>query len=91
MKRGAELGVLPGLPGLAQLHGRTFAPKSYGLGAKGFLINPLPGVLAGAAMWSKASDASAVFVTIGAGSGKPVSKELNQLGGLLVGAFGMKS
>jgi hypothetical protein len=41
-------------------------------------------------MWSKPSSASAVFVTIGAGSSRPVSKELNQLGGLLVGAFGMK-
>jgi hypothetical protein len=41
-------------------------------------------------MWSKPSSASAVFVTIGAGSSRPVPKELNQLGGLLVGAFGMK-
>lgn len=90
IKNGDGLAVLPGLPGLAQFHARTFAPKNYGLGAKGFLTNPLPGVLAGAAMWSKAADASAVFVTIGAGSSRPVSKELNQLGGLLVGAFGMK-
>src|SRR5580765_5252611 len=90
IKNGDGLAVLPGLPGLAQFHPRTFAPKSYGLGSTGFLVNSLPGVLAGAAMWSKASDAKAVFVTIGAGSGRPVSKELNQLGGLLVDAFGMK-
>jgi hypothetical protein len=90
VKNADGLAVLPDLPGLAHFHGRTFAPKSYGLAAKGFLVNPLPGVLAGAAMWSKAADASAVFVTIGAGSSRPVSKELNQLGALLVGAFGLK-
>jgi hypothetical protein len=91
VKNADGLAVLPGLPGLARFHTRTFAPKTYGLGAKGFLTNPVPGVLAGAAMWSKASDASAVFVTIGAGAGKPVANELNQLGAALVGAFGMKS
>lgn len=90
IKNGDGLAALPGLPGLAQFHPRTFAPKSYGLGSTGFLVNSLPGVLAGAAMWSKASDAKAVFVTIGAGSGRPVSKELNQLGALLVSAYGMK-
>jgi len=91
IKNGDGLAALPGLPGLAHFHPRTFAPKSYGLGSSGFLVNSLPGVLAGAAMWSEASDAKIVFVTIGAGSGRPVSKELNQLGGLLVDAFGMKS
>jgi hypothetical protein len=91
IRNGDGLAALPGLPGLAQFHPRTFAPKSYGLGSSGFLVNSLPGVLAGAAMWSKASDTKIVFVTIGAGSGRPVSKELNQLGGLLVDAFGMKS
>jgi len=90
VKNADGLAVLPDLPSVSKSHARTFAPKSYGLGAKGFLANPLPGVLAGAAMWSKPSSASAVFVTIGAGSSRPVPKELNQLGGLLVGAFGMK-
>lgn len=84
------LAVLPDLPGLAQFNGRNFTPKSYGLGAKGFLVSPLPGVTAGAAMWSKPSQARAVFVTVGAGAGRSVTKELNQLGASLTGAFRMK-
>jgi hypothetical protein len=80
---------LPNLPGLARLHARSFKPKTFGIGAKGFLANPLPGVDAGAALWWKASAAEVAFVSIGAGARRPLVRELNQLGELIVGAFGM--
>jgi hypothetical protein len=41
-------------------------------------------------MWWKASEGEIVFVAIGAGSGRPVQAELNNVGKLLVNAFGMK-
>lgn len=86
---GAGVPVLPGLPGAARNSVRAFKPKSFKIGARGVLANPLPGVTAGGAFWWKASEAEAVFVSIGAGGRRPVVKELNQLGFLVVGGFGM--
>jgi hypothetical protein len=80
---------LPNLPGLARLNVRSFKPKTFGIGAKGLLATPLPGVSAGAALWWKASEAEAAFVSIGAGARRPLVRELNQLGAEIVGAFGM--
>ncbi|MDX6413912.1 MAG: hypothetical protein QOH23_1322 [Gaiellaceae bacterium] len=80
---------LPNLPGLARLNVRSFKPNAFGIGAKGFLANPLPGVAAGGALWWKASEAEVAFVSIGAGARRPLVREINQLAGLIVGAFGM--
>jgi hypothetical protein len=80
---------LPNLPGLARLNVRSFKPKTFGIGARGILSNPLPGVGAGAALWWKASEAEAAFVSIGAGARRPLVREINQLGALIVGGFGM--
>jgi hypothetical protein len=84
-----SISKLPSLPGLARVNARTFTPKTFGIGAKGFLANPLPGVSSGGALWWKASEAEAVFVSIGVGGRRPIVKELNQLGALVSGAFGM--
>jgi hypothetical protein len=89
VKNGAGIPALPGLPNAAQYNVHAFKPKKYGLGARGVLAQPLPGVTAGGAMWWKASEGEVVFVSIGAGSGRPVQAELNKVGALLVGAFGM--
>jgi hypothetical protein len=89
IKNGAGVVNLPGLPNAARYNARAFTPKTYGNGARGVLAQPLPGVVAGAAMWWKASEGEIVFVAIGAGSGRPVQSELNKVGALLVGAFGM--
>lgn len=80
---------LPTLPGLARFQARNFTPKTFGIGAKGFRATPLPGVSAGAALWWKASDAEAAFVSIGVGARRPLVREINQLGAVIVGAFGM--
>jgi hypothetical protein len=89
IKNGAGVVNLPGLPNAARYNARAFTPKKYGFGARGLLAQPLPAVVAGAAMWWKASEGQIVFVAIGAGSGRPVQSELNKVGALLVGAFGM--
>lgn len=89
VKNGGGVGNLPGLPRAAQYNVHAFKPMTYGLGARGVLAQPLPGVAAGGAMWWKASEGEAVFVSIGAGSGRPVQAELNKAGHLLVNAFGM--
>src|SRR5690242_19844033 len=89
VKNGVNVVNLPGLPNAARYNARAFTPKKYGLGARGMLAQPLPGVAAGAAMWWKASAGQIVFVTIGAGSGRAVKSELNMMGALLVGNFGM--
>jgi hypothetical protein len=89
VKSGGGIAKLPDLPNAAQTNTRAFTPKAYGMGAKGVLSQPVPGVVAGGAMWWKASEGEIVFVAIGAGSGRPVQAELNQVGKLLVGEFGM--
>lgn len=86
VKHGGGIAELPGLPHAAQFQTHAFTPKKYGNGARGVLTQPIPGVVAGAAMWWKASEGQIVFVAIGA-SGRPVQSELNKVGALLVGAF----
>ncbi len=89
VKSGAGVASLPGLPHAAQLQVHAFKPKAYGIGARGVLARPVPGVAAGGAMWWRASKGEAVFIAIGAGSGHSVPSELNRAGQLLVNAFGM--
>jgi hypothetical protein len=89
VKHGGGVVSLPGLPNAAQYNVRAFKPKTYGIGARGVLAQPLPGVAAGGAMWWKASEGEVVFVAIGAGSGHSVTSELNRAGQLVAGAFGM--
>jgi hypothetical protein len=89
VKHGAGITLLPGLPHAAQYQVQAFSPKTYGIGARGVLARPLPGVGAGGAMWWKASEGEVVFVAIGAGSGHSIPTALNRAGQLLTGAFGM--
>ena len=89
VKHGAGIAVLPDLPNAAKAQVRAFTPKTLGIGARGLLAQPLPGVQAGAAMWWKNSEGKAVFVAIGAGAGHSLPGELNKVGALLTGAFGM--
>jgi hypothetical protein len=89
VKSGGGIAALPGLPHAAQLQAQAFKPKTYGIGARGVLARPAPGVAAGGAMWWKASEGEIVFVAIGAGSGHSVPSELNRVGNLLAGGFGM--
>ena len=82
--------TFPALPGIGKYNARTFKPKNFGqLGSKGYRANPVPGVSAGAALWWKASEAEAAFVSIGVGGRHRLVPEINQLGGLLTADFGM--
>ena len=83
----SNLMTLPGL--LSRFHAFKFTPQSFGIGAKGILAKPFPGVTAGGALWWKASEAEAVFVSIGAGPKRQVPLEINPLGHYLDLTFGM--
>ena len=84
--------VLPGLPPFAPYRIHKFTPKKFarkGLGANGVLGTPFVGVAAGEALWWSPAEHEIVSVSIGTTPRRPLVKELNELGAIVLGGFGM--